>query len=86
MSELGPVTCDAEVRGPAGDVRMACSLTAPPGEGLLVIDGLAWLQVWARRRGLELWVAAIDPAVGTLVEFCGLDTALHCERDRRGRS
>ena len=85
MSEFGLVTCGAEVLGPADDLRLVCTVMAPPGEGLLVIDALAWLQLWARRRGLQLRLAAIDPAVGALVEFCGLDSTLCCERARRGR-
>ena len=85
MSELGPVTCDAEVLGPADELRMSCKVSALPGEGLLVIDALAWLQVWARRRGLQLRLTSTDPAFGALVEFCGLESALCCERARRGR-
>ena len=84
MSEAGPVTCEAEVLGPAEGLRMACAVTAPPGEGLLVIDAIAWLHLWARRRGLQIRFAAIDPALVALVEFCGLDRTLHCERAQLG--
>ena len=61
-------------------------MMAPPGEGLLVIDALATLQLWARRRDLQLRFTAIDPALRALVELCGLDGTLDCEHARRGCS
>jgi hypothetical protein len=79
VSALGPPTCCFEVRGPADELRLACAVDAPD-RGLLVIDVLAWLHIWARRRDLRLHVLDMGADLAALVEFSGLNGLLSCER------
>lgn len=50
--------------------------------GLLAVDLLARLHLVARRRGLELRIAA-PPELCELVAFCGLEEVLRLELQRQ---
>jgi anti-anti-sigma regulatory factor len=49
--------------------------------GLFAVDLLARLHLMARRRGLELRIAA-SPELRELIAFCGLDEVLSVEPER----
>jgi anti-anti-sigma regulatory factor len=50
--------------------------------GLFAVDVVARLHLAARRRGLELRIAA-PPELRELIAFCGLDEVLRVELQRQ---
>ncbi len=47
------------------------------------VDLLARLQLEARRRGVELKLFALSPALRELIAFAGLEDALRLELERK---